>query len=124
MDLTVLVKAHSGIALLMLLIYLIRGIMMLANSRLTNSRVMLTFAALITLSVFGLGIYLGFMKNLSFADGFIMTKIIGLLLFVAFGTIALKQGLSKPVAIVLWLLGLAAYAYTYLIATHKLAPLF
>ena len=97
---------------------------MLANSRLTNSRLLLSVAAITTLALFGLGVYLGFLKHLSFADGFIMTKIIGLLLFVAFGTVALKQGLSKLVASILWLIGLAAYVYTYLIATHKLTPFF
>ena len=124
MDINIILKAHSGMAMLVLLIYIVRGIMMLANSRLTNSRIVLSAAALSTLLLFGLGVYLGFMKHMSFADGFILTKIIGLLLFVAFGTIALKQGLSKLVASILWLLGLAAYIYTFLIATHKLAPFF
>jgi len=124
MDINIILKAHSGMAMLVLLIYIIRGIMMLANSRLTNSRLLLSVAAITTLALFGLGVYLGFLKHLSFADGFIMTKIIGLLLFVAFGTVALKQGLSKLVASILWLIGLAAYVYTYLIATHKLTPFF
>ena len=124
MDIVALTKAHSGIAYLALLIYVVRGVMMLANSSKTNSRGILAVASVITVMLFGLGIYLGFVKQLSFADGFVLTKIIGLLLFVAFGVVALKQGLSKPVASILWLLGLAAFAYTYLIATHKLAPLF
>ena len=124
MDINVLIKAHSGIAYLALLIYVVRGIMMLASSSLTNSRGVLGFASVITLALFGLGIFVAFEKHLSFTDGFVMTKIIGLLLFVAFGVVALKQGLSKPIASILWLLGLAAFVYTYLIATHKLVPLF
>jgi len=84
----------------------------------------LAATSIITIMLFGLGVYLGFSKQLSFADGFVLTKIVGLLLFVAFGVIALKQGLSKPVASVLWLLGLAAFVYTYLVATHKVVPLF
>jgi len=124
MDLTILAKAHSGIAILALLIYVIRGAMMLADSPKTNSRGILSVASIVTIILFGLGVYLGFMKHLSFADGFVLTKIIGLLLFVALGVIALKKGLSKPIASILWLLGLLAFIYTYLIATHKLAPLF
>lgn len=124
MDIAVLTKAHSGIAYLALLIYVVRGVMMLANSTKTNSKGILAVASVVTLALFGLGVYLGFSKELSFADGFVLTKIIGLLLFVSFGVIALKQGLSKPVASILWILGLAAFAYTYLIATHKLVPLF
>jgi len=124
MDLNVLVKAHSGIAYLALLIYVVRGIMMLAGSTLTNARWMLGITSVITLVLFGMGVFVAFQKHLNFAEGFVMTKIIGLLLFVAFGTIALKQGLSKSVASGLWLLGLFAFIYTFLIATHKLAPLF
>lgn len=124
MDLSLLIKAHSGIAIVTLLIYIIRGVMMLANSSKTNSRGLLAVASLFTLLLFGLGVYLGFMQKLSFADGFILTKIISLLLFVAFGVIALKQGLSKPIASVLWLLGLAAFIYASLIGSHILPPLF
>ena len=124
MDLSLLIKAHSGIAIAVLIIYIIRGAMMLANSPKTNSAAVLSIASIFTLLLFGLGVYIGFAQNLSFADGFILTKIISLLLFVAFGTIALKKGLSKVVASGLWLLGLVAFIYASLIATHKLAPLF
>ena len=124
MDLSLIIKAHSGIAIVTLLIYIIRGVMMLANSSKTNSRGLLAVASLFTLLLFGLGVYLGFMQKLSFADGFILTKIISLLLFVAFGVIALKQGLSKSIASVLWLLGLAAFIYASLIGSHILLPLF
>ncbi len=124
MDLPLLIKAHSGIAIAALVIYIVRGVMMLANSTKTNSAVVLSIASIFTLLLFGLGVYIGFLQKLSFADGFILTKIISLLLFVAFGTIALKQGLSKTVASGLWLLGLIAFIYASLIATHKIAPLF
>ncbi len=124
MDIAVLTKAHSGMAYLVLLIYVVRGVMMLANSTKTNSRGILAVTSVVTLVLFGMGVYLSLAKQLSFADGFVLTKIMGLLLFVAFGVVALKQGLSKPIASILWLLGLAAFGYTYLIATHKLAPLF
>jgi len=124
MDINILIKAHAGFAYLTLLIYIIRGVMMLFSSPLTNARSVLLTASFATLLLFGLGVFIAFEKHLSFADGFVLTKIIGLLLFVAFGVIALKQGLSKPIAIILWLLGLAAFVYTYLIATHKLVPLF
>ncbi|GAA0420942.1 hypothetical protein GCM10009133_31720 [Cocleimonas flava] len=124
MDLSLLIKAHSGIAIAVLIIYIVRGALMLANSPKTNSATVLSIASIFTLLLFGLGVYIGFAQNLSFADGFILTKIISLLLFVAFGTIALKKGLSKAVASGLWLLGLVAFIYASLIATHKLAPLF
>lgn len=115
-------QAHIIMAVAALLVYIIRGVMMLAGN--TTSRIMLTLSSFTILLLFASGVYMGFAKQLSFADGFVGTKIIGLLLFVGFGVIALKQGLSRPVAIVLWLLGLAAFVYTYLIATQKIMPLF
>ena len=124
MDISVLIKAHSGIAMLVLLVYVVRGLMMLASSTKTNSRGVLGIASLVTLLLFGLGVYVAFTKHISFADSFVLTKIIGLLLFVAFGTVALKQGLSKLVASILWLIGLAIFIYTYLIGMHKLTPFF
>ncbi len=124
MDLTLLIKAHASIAIAALIIFIIRGVMMLANSTKTNSRGVLAIASAVTILLFASGVYLGFIKHLSFADGFMLTKIISLLLFVAFGVIALKQGLSKSTASILWLLGLAAFVYSYLIATQKLVPFF
>ena len=124
MDLSLLIKAHSGIAIAALIIYIVRGVMMLSGSTKTNSAVVLTISSIFTLLLFSLGVYMGFVQKLSFADGFVLTKIISLLLFVAFGTIALKQGLSKAVASGLWLLGLVAFIYAALIATHIIAPLF
>lgn len=124
MDLSLLIKAHSGLAMTVLIVYIMRGVMMLANSTKTNSTLVLSIASIFTLLLLGLGIYIGFTQKLSFADGFILSKIISLLLFIAFGTIALKQGLSKVVASGLWLLGLITFIYASLIATHKIAPLF
>ena len=124
MDLSLIIKLHSGIAIITLLIYIIRGLMMLASSSKTNSGSVLAITSVFTLLLFGVGVYLGFMQKLSFADSYMLTKIISLLLFVAFGTVALKQGLSKLVACVLWLLGLAAFVYAYLISSNTLAPLF
>ncbi len=113
---------HIAMAVASLVIYIIRGIMMLAGN--THSRLMMGLASLTVLLLFGSGVYLGFVNKLSFADGYVGSLIIGLLLYVGFGVIALKQGLSKPVASVLWLLGLLAFIYSYLIATHTINPLF
>lgn len=117
-------KGHIIAAAVVLLIYIVRGIMMLAGSKAVNSRAMLALSSLFTIWLFASGVYMGFAKQLSFADGFMMSIIIGLLLFVSFGVVALKQGLSKPIASLLWLIGLAAFGYTYLIATETLTPLF
>jgi len=117
-------QAHLFIGVATLLVFVVRGIMMLAGSNAVNSRGMLAIAAVFTILLFASGVFMGFGAKLSFTDGFMLSKIIGLLLFVAFGVIALKQGLSKPIASVLWLIALGAFVYTYLIGAKLLAPLF
>ena len=117
-------KAHIIIAGLALLVYVIRGLMMLAGSATVNSALMLAMSSAFTVLIFAIGVYMGFAKHLSFADGFMLTKIIGFLLFVIFGIISLKKGLSKVKAIIFWLIGLAAFVYTYLVGSEILNPLF
>lgn len=124
MDLAFLLNTHTSLAAITLAIYIIRGVMMLANSTKTNSRFLISLASIFTLLLFALGVYLAFLLKHSFTDGFALSKIIGLLLFVAFGVVSLKHGLSKVVASVLWVLGLLAFFYTFLISIHVLNPLF
>ncbi len=119
-----ILQLHLIIGALALLVFVVRGVMMLAGSKAVNSRGVLAIAAVLTILLFASGVYMGFGAKLSFADGFILSKIIGLLLFVAFGVIALKQGLSKPVASILWLLGFGAFAYTYMVGAKYITPLF
>ncbi len=119
-----ILQLHLVIGALALLVFIVRGVMMLAGSTAVNSRGVLAVAAVFTILLFASGVYMGFGAKLSFGDGFMLTKIIGLLLFVAFGVVALKHGLSKPAASVLWLIGLAAFVYTYFIGAKFLAPLF
>ncbi len=117
-------KVHVITAGLALLIYVIRGLMMLAGSSAVNSRIMLALSSVFAILIFVGGVYIGLMKRFSFTDGYMLTMIISFLIFVMFGVIALKRGLSKPYAIIFWLIGLAAFIYTALIASHKLTPLF
>ena len=117
-------KGHVIIAGLVLLVYIVRGAMMLAGAAAVNSKVMLGVSSLLTILLFASGVYMGFAKHLSFADGFVLTTIISFLLFVIVGVISLKHGLSKLVASILWLLGLAAFIYTALIASKVLTPFF
>lgn len=117
-------KGHMIVAGLVLLIYIIRGAMMLAGAGAANSRPVLAIASLLTILLFASGVYMGFIKHLSFADGFMLTIIVGFLLFVIFGVISLKNGLPKIVASILWVLGLLAFIYTALIASKIINPFF
>lgn len=119
-----IVKGHVIVAGLVLLVYIVRGAMMLAGVAAVNSRLVLAISSLLTILLFASGVYMGFAKHLSFANGFMLTTIIGFLLFVIFGVVALKNGLPKIIASILWALGLAAFIYTALIASKTIAPFF
>jgi len=124
MDINLLTKIHFGIAALTLLLFIIRGVMMVANSPKTHSVMICSINVIITTSLIFLGLYLAYAKQLSFSDGFTISKLTYLVLFLVLGGIALKQGLPKIVAIVLWLLAFAAFCTAAMTGMHMIPALF
>lgn len=123
MDPYVLAKAHSGIAILVALLYIFRGGLMLASSAKLRSVVLTAVNHTLVLVLVLLGLYTAYTKGIPFSNGFIITKIICLLGFVILGGVALKQGLTKPMASILWLLGFTALVYAYLLG-KQITPAF
>ena len=117
-------KAHVIIALLLVAIFLLRGLFMIASSASVNSKLMLGSTSMLTMLLFISGITLAIISKISLADGWAMTKILGLLVYVGIGVIALKQGLPKITAIILWLMGLGIFSYTFMVAKHMLPALY
>ncbi len=123
MDPYVLAKAHSGIAILVAVFYILRGGLMLASSAKLRSVVLTAINHTLVLVMVLLGLYTAHLKGIPFSNSFVITKLICLTAFVILGGVALKQGLTKPVASVLWLLGLAALAYAWMLG-KQIAPAF
>lgn len=113
---TLLLKLHAIVALLSVAIYLLRGVWMLTSNQAVMGKVVLAGASLSMLLLLGTGLWLAFFSTTHGVDPFVIVKAIGLIVYVVLGVIALKPGLDKPIAIVLWLLGLAAFIYTFLFA--------
>jgi uncharacterized membrane protein SirB2 len=58
-----------------------------------------------------------------FVDAWLTAKVVGLLLYVAFGFVGLRGNMSKAVRIPAWLAAQAVFAYIVLVAiTHKPFP--
>lgn len=112
---TLIIKVHAIIALLSVAIYLIRGFWMLTNNPAVASKGALAGASLAMLILLGTGLWLAFTGTHGI-DAFTIAKAVGLVAYIILGVVALKPGLGKPAAIVLWLLGLGAFAYTFLLA--------
>ncbi|MCK5903283.1 MAG: SirB2 family protein [Cocleimonas sp.] len=112
---------HFVLALVSLLLYLVRGSFLLLNK---PSQTMMSLAALTSLALFGTGLALVYSStSMSFANYWVVTKIVTTLLYVFFGVMAFRSELPKQNAIVLWLFGLIAFAYTFAIAKGLLSPL-
>ena len=114
-------NAHYLLVWISLLFYLVRGGLVFANK---PSNSLTTLTAISSMALFGSGIAMVFLiSNISFANGWVITKLVGVLLYVSLGIIALKPGLSKPTSIFLWLLGLLVFAYTFAIAKLFVEPI-
>lgn len=124
MNPTTITMLHVGVAVLALLVYLARGVLLVIDSPKRNEGAFLGASSLFTLLLFFSGVILAMMLRLHFDNGFVATKMIGLLLFVGVGIISLKEGLAKPTAISLWLAGLLIFAYVYSITIKLIQPLF
>lgn len=123
MDPNVLAQTHSGIAILVALMYVIRGGLMLASSAKLRSVILIAINHTFVLVLILLGLYTAHLKGIPFSNSFVITKIVCLSLFVLLGGVALKQGLTKMVATILWLLGLAALVYAWLVG-KQIVPVF
>ncbi len=114
---------HELFALLSVAVYAVRGGLMLKGSAAVNAKPLLAGAGLSMLLLLATGIAMAFTSGMGF-NGFVITKIIGLIAYVGLGIVALKPGMAKGAAIGLWLAGLAAFVYTFMVAEQQIAPLF
>lgn len=114
---------HELFALLSVAVYAVRGGLMLKGSDAVNGKPLLAGTGLSMLLLLATGIGMVFATGMGF-NGFVITKIIGLVAYVVLGIVALKPGMAKGAAIGLWLAGLAAFVYTFMVAEHQIAPLF
>ncbi|MGZ8984620.1 MAG: SirB2 family protein [Methylotenera sp.] len=62
-------------------------------------------------------------RQYPFMDAWLTAKVIGLLLYIALGFVALRAGMSKNIRIFAWLAAQATFAYIVLVAiTHNPVP--
>ena len=117
---TLIITVHAIVALLSIAIYLIRGIWMLTDNPAVTGKAALASASLSMLILLGTGLWLAFVSTAHGVDNFVIIKAIGLIVYVVLGVIALKPGLDKAAAVILWLVGAATFAYTFLFAKNLL----
>ena len=116
MSYTLFKHVHVAAATIVVLLFLLRGYWMLAGSPMLDRRwvriVPHVNDTLLLLAAIGLATFTGLVP-------FVIAKIAGLVLYIVFGTIALKRGRTKPIRIVAFVAALAVLAYIFAVAVRK-----
>jgi len=116
---------HVGCALLSILGFTARGVLMMRDSAILQMRLLKIAPHIIDTLLLGSAIWLAVSYGLSPADNpWLLAKIIALLVYIGLGTVALKRGKTKQVRIIAWFAALLVFAYIVAVAVSKSALLF
>lgn len=111
---------HVVTALLSIVGFIIRGIWMMQSSPALNKK-WVKIAPHIN-DTFLLATAIGLViitSQYPGSVGWINAKIVGLVVYIVLGTIALKRGKTKPVRIVAWIMALVSFSYIVMVAISK-----
>lgn len=115
---------HISCVLLSYLLFFVRGIFMLRESRYLQHRITKILPHIIDTALLLSAITLAYQLSLSpFSTPWLMSKIIALLLYIFLGTIALKRGPTKRIRLASWILAQLVFLYMITVAlTHNPLP--
>lgn len=100
--------------------FLLRGVWMLAGSPLLNHRLTRVIPHLVDTVLLGSAIGLAVLsQQYPLRDDWLTAKVVGLVAYVALGTVALKRGRTRGVRIVALVLALGVFGYIVSVAVTK-----
>jgi len=100
--------------------FFVRGIWMMLNSTSLKLRWVKIAPHIIDTVLLASAIILAIQMRVSpLEHSWLMAKIIALVAYIGIGTVALKEGRSKKVRVLAWLLGLAIFMYIVSVALTK-----
>jgi len=104
---------HVATVAITLTLFLLRGAWMVADSAMLQRRWVRVVPHVndTVLLISALWMAIGYWRYPFVLHGWITAKIVGLLLYIGLGTVALKRGRSKPVRIAAFVGALAVFAY-------------
>ncbi|MBU0752099.1 MAG: SirB2 family protein [Gammaproteobacteria bacterium] len=111
---------HVACAVLSISGFVLRGVLMLADSPLRNSR-WLRIAphvndTLLLLAALALTILIG---QYPFVDSWLTAKVFGLIAYIVLGSLALKMGRTRRQRTLAWLAAIAVFAYVVSVALSR-----
>ncbi len=120
MDYASVKAVHVGAVSLSLLLFLLRGGWMLAGSARLGRRWVRILPHVVDTVLLLSAIWLAFeLRQVPGRDGWLTAKVIGLLAYVAAGTIALKRGRTRQVRAAAFAVALVVFGYIVAVAVTK-----
>jgi uncharacterized membrane protein SirB2 len=120
MDHALLLQLHVGAVTLSIALFLLRGALMIAGSPLLGGRVLRVLPhvvdTLLLLAAIGL-VYLT--QQYPFRDGWLTAKVIGLVVYIGLGTVALKRGRTRSIRIAAFVAALLVVSWIVLVARQR-----
>jgi uncharacterized membrane protein SirB2 len=125
MDYLSLKYFHISCAALSGSLFLVRGIWMLRDSTMLQQRWVKIVPHIVDTLLLGSALVMVFWSaQYPFVQNWLTAKVVGLLLYIVLGTIALKRGKTKMVRTVAFITALAVFIYIVSVALTKSALVF
>lgn len=120
MDYLLLKNLHVGCVIASGCGFVLRGIWMLFDSPRLNQRSVKIFPHVVDTGLLGSAIALATISGqYPVAQGWLSAKVIGLVLYILCGTMALKRGRTKTIRGVFFVVALVIFAYIVSVALHR-----
>ncbi|ALP54004.1 regulator SirB [Candidatus Tenderia electrophaga] len=117
---------HVGSAVVSILGFILRGILMMRESALLRTRWVRTLPHVVDATLLFSAIWLAVQYGFNPANSpWLAAKIVGLLVYIGLGLVALRLGKTRNIRITAWWLALLVFAYIVVVAlTKSPLPLF
>ena len=117
---TLIKHVHQGSAIVSVALFILRGIWMMAGSgMLKRTWVRIVPHVIDTVLLISALLLAWIIAQYPFVHGWITAKVVGLVIYIALGMIALKRGRTMGIRVVAWIGALMVFAYIMLVAVTK-----
>lgn len=111
---------HLTTVVLSFALFVLRGAWMLADSPQLRRRWVRIVPHVIDTALLASALSLiAILRQYPFVDGWLTAKVLGLVVYIILGSIALKRGSSKPIRAAAWIAALAVFSYIVSVALTR-----
>lgn len=111
---------HQLSAVISIALFLLRGIWMLADSRMLQRKWVRIVPHMVdTVLLVSALLLVWIIAQYPFVDGWVTAKVVGLVVYIALGMVALKRGRTKQTRLTAWIAAIVVFVYIMLVAVTK-----